>query len=350
MLIFMIGTRPDIIKMSEIVNRYDKDRIVVHTSQHYTDEMDEYIRKDVNVKPDVTLDIPTYGDTARNFHWVVKEFSEFLKSFSNNDSVVVYGDTMSALAVAVASKISGKGLVHIEAGLRCRDLTLPEEVARTGIDAISDLMFAPTNIAEDNLIVERVDRERIRNCGHPIRDVLFHMIGDREIKEEDYAVMTLHRQENVKNEKVLEKILRCVSIISLCANCWVSNVKFYAHPAVYDMARRILAPYKSNITLHGAASYNDFLNQMLSAKYVITDSGGIQEEVALLKKKCLTIRRNTERPETIHSNSNLLVKVQDLETEVLLMNVVNHFKKPVREVNYGKNVTEKIVEELYLHL
>lgn len=318
-VINVVGARPNFMKVAPIVaemKRRESDfaPLVVHTGQHYDAGMSDAFFRDLQLpQPDVYLGVGSGSHAAQTA--AVMELFEPVVLREQPDWVLVVGDVNSTLACAlVCSKLSVK-VAHVEAGLRSRDRTMPEEINRLLTDQIADLLFTPSTDADENLIAEGIAPERIRFVGNIMIDSLLQRLeaaGDSQIREQlevagkDYAVVTLHRPSNVDSREGLTQIMEALVEISERL-----PVVFPLHPrtrkTMTEFGLSNVAAGRDNLRLIDPLGYLDFLRLYSGARLVLTDSGGIQEETTALGIPCLTVRENTERPITIEMGTNRLV-------------------------------------------
>jgi UDP-N-acetylglucosamine 2-epimerase (non-hydrolysing) len=231
------------------------------------------------------------------------------------DWVLVVGDVNSTLACALVCVKLGVKVAHVEAGLRSRDRTMPEEINRLLTDQIADLLFTPSPDAEENLRAEGIPRERIRFVGNVMIDSLFQHLPRAKtsaikeklgIAERDYAVLTLHRPSNVDSRETFGRILDALEEISDRL-----PIIFPVHPrtkkTISELGFAGRIERASDLRLIGPLGYLDFLALYSQARLVLTDSGGLQEETTVLGIPCLTLRENTERPITVEMGTNTIV-------------------------------------------
>jgi UDP-N-acetylglucosamine 2-epimerase (non-hydrolysing) len=289
--------------------------VLVHTGQHHDAQMSAAFFRDLNLpEPDVHLGVGS-GTHAQQTAAVLERFEPVLQR-EQPDWVLVVGDVNSTLAAALCAVKLGVPVAHVEAGLRSRDRTMPEEINRLVTDQISELLLTPSPDADENLLAENIPRERIRFVGNVMIDSLYAQLeraNSSRIREAlgvrgaDYAVVTLHRPSNVDAREPLERILSALERIGERL-----PVIFPAHPRTRRKLEefglleraRTAAP---RVRLVEPLGYLDFLRLFSGARLVLTDSGGIQEETTALNIPCLTLRDNTERPITITHGTNRLV-------------------------------------------
>lgn len=319
----IIGARPQFIKHApiEIASQGKLDLLTIHTGQHYDYRMSQVFFDELGIKkPDYMLAAGggTHGEMTGK---MLIEIEKILMD-QNPDMVLVYGDTNSTLAGALAAAKLNIQIAHIEAGLRSYNREMPEEINRVLTDHISTLLFTPTNAAVENL-----RKEGITSGVFLTGDVMCDMIRiakEKKILKENkdpYIYMTLHRPYNTDNLERLHLILNHV-------NGLPHPVNFYIHPRTKTrLETESTNKNYSNITYHDPLSYFDNLNAMNNSQCIITDSGGIQKEAYILKKKCITLRSETEWIETLQDGWNTLVweNLEDLPT--LLIQVPKRYEE-----------------------
>lgn len=317
----VVGARPNFMKVAplmEAMKRREREfsPLLVHTGQHYDDAMSDAFFRDLQLpKPDVYLGVGSLSHAAQTAA-IMQNFEPVLLR-EQPDWVVVVGDVNSTIACAlVATKLNLK-VAHIEAGLRSRDRSMPEEINRILTDQIADLLFTPSADADANLLAEGIDRERIKLVGNIMIDSLYNNLpraaacsirDDLGVANGAYAVLTLHRPSNVDRREVFVGILDALDAISDRL-----PIVFPVHPRTQKMLGEfeLLERVKrnENLRLTHPLSYLEFLNLFSGAKLLLTDSGGIQEEATVLGIPCLTLRENTERPITVDMGTNTIVGV-----------------------------------------
>lgn len=323
-IINVVGARPNFMKIAPLMSAYRDHRsiepLLVHTGQHYDEKMSDLFFRQLNIPaPDIHLEIGS-GSHAMQTAAIMQAFEPIVLKYSP-DAVLVVGDVNSTIACAmVAAKLQTR-LVHVEAGLRSFDRTMPEEINRVLTDAISDLLFCTEKSAEKNLRNEGIAAEKMFLVGNVMIDTLLKnkaradssmILNHLHLTPKNYAVLTLHRAQNVDNPIVLDRILSALEVIQQDL-----PVVFPVHPrtrknmfpatnsTLPTLARRIES--MTNLRLIEPTGYLDFIKLICEARVVMTDSGGIQEETTILKVPCLTLRDNTERPVTTEIGSNRVV-------------------------------------------
>lgn len=315
----VVGARPNFMKAAPIVEEMKRRAaefapLLVHTGQHYDREMSESFFRDLALpEPDVYLGVGS-ASHARQTAAVMTSFEPVIER-ERPDWVVVVGDVNSTLACALVAVKMGVRVAHVEAGLRSRDRSMPEEINRILTDQLADLLLTPSLDADRNLLHEGIPPERIRFVGNVMIDSLFAHLKRAEasgVREElslsnsDYAVVTLHRPSNVDERETFERILKALEEISSRL-----PVIFPVHPrtrarlAEFGFTSRIES--QPALRLIEPLGYIDFLRLYSGARLVLTDSGGIQEETTALGIACLTLRENTERPVTVELGTNRIV-------------------------------------------
>lgn len=307
----IVGARPNMMKVAPIIAEMSKypefEQTLIHTGQHYDYNMSDVFFDDLEIfKPHENLNICSGMLTQpEQIAKIILAFESAIYKYKP-DLVIVVGDVNSTLACALTCAKLNISVAHIEAGLRSYDRTMPEEINRILTDQISDLLFTPSLDANENLIREGILPDKIKFVGNIMIDSLCkampkaeerQILKQFEIEPNQYILVTLHRPVNVDNQDILDRIAAALEIIAEQI-----KVIFPVHPRTRQKLKIGI-----NIKLTEPLGYLDFLALMMSAKLVITDSGGIQEETTFLNVPCLTIRQNTERPITIELGTNQLI-------------------------------------------
>lgn len=298
----VIGTRPEAIKVALVVRLLGGRAFVVHTGQHFDEPLrDESILR----RPDVQLEVggPSRG-RGQQLGMAISQVSTILEA-ERPRVVVVQGDTNSALAGAWAANALSLPLVHIEAGLRSFDRLMPEEHNRHAIDHLSDLCCAPTPLNVENLTAEGIPPERLAHTGNTVVEAV-HAWCPPAIARTDavrrrglpgrFVLMTLHRPENVDDLQRLRLILKAIRHVQV-------PVVFPVHPRTAAVLESTVVP--PNLLTMPPVDYSTFLSLMCEAAGILSDSGGVQEEVSVLKRYAVILRRSTERPEVLGSFADL---------------------------------------------
>lgn len=339
MISVVLGTRPEIVKMAPIIKELKKrdiDYFVIHTGQHYSYNLDKVFFENFKLeKPRYNLEVGS-GTHGKQTGEILKRIERVLIE-EKPELVLVEGDTNTVLASALAASKLHIKVGHVEAGLRSFWKWMPEEINRVLTDHISDLLFAPTEIARNNLLNEGI-REGVYIVGNTIVDSL--KLKKIEKIEKDFILLTLHREENADNPEKLKSIIKGTEMIS---EYFDTPVIYPIHPRTKKNLKKFgIEINKKFIKLVDPLNYFKFLSYLKSCKFVLTDSGGVQEEACILKIPCITLRDNTERPETINIGANILAGSNPgkiLESAVKMSKANKKWENP-----YGKDVGKKIVD------
>jgi len=314
----IVGARPNFMKIAPIMRAFQAsdnvEPMLVHTGQHYDEKMSDLFFRQLNIpEPDINLEIGSSSHAVQTAN-IMKAFEPVLLEHKP-DAVLVVGDVNSTIACGLVAVKLGIKLVHVEAGLRSFDRTMPEEINRVLTDSISDLLFCTEQSGVDNLIKEGVSKDKIFLVGNVMIDTLLsnkakadesNILENYNLNSSNYAALTLHRPSNVDDPVVFGRIVDALEVIQKDM-----PVIFPIHPRTLRNLKsfNFEARFKQlpNLKLVEPLGYLEFLKIMSCAKIVLTDSGGIQEETTILKVPCLTLRENTERPVTVDSGSNQIV-------------------------------------------
>jgi len=317
-IISVVGARPNFMKVAPLHKAFlEQSQIeskIVHTGQHYDEKMSDIFFNQLELpKPDFYLGIGGGTHTYQKAN-VMLAFEEILKD-EQPDIVLVVGDVNATAACSIVSVKMGIMTVHVEAGLRSGDRTMPEEINRMITDAISDHLFITEHSGLINLAKEGVSDDKIHFVGNVMIDSLVNfrekarqenISKELGLNPKEYVLMTMHRPHNVDNEKSLKDI---INIVSTTAS--KKPVVFAIHPRTENNLKKfhLYDEMKSipNLHLLGPQGYLQFLHLMDNAVLIITDSGGVQEETTYLQVPCLTFRDTTERPVTIEFGTNILM-------------------------------------------
>jgi UDP-N-acetylglucosamine 2-epimerase (non-hydrolysing) len=329
--------------------------LVVHTGQHYDAAMSDAFFRDLELpQPDIYLGVGSASHAAQTA--AVMERFEPVVNQEKPDWVIVVGDVNSTLACALVCSKLGVKVAHVEAGLRSRDRTMPEEINRVLTDQIADLLFTPSADADENLLAEGIAPERIRLVGNVMIDSLLkHLPRAKEstiredlgLHQKEYVVLTLHRPANVDNPETFARILSALETIAERL-----PIVFPVHPrtrktiAELGFAERLAQ--SKNLRLIDPLGYLDFLRLYSGARLVLTDSGGIQEETTALGIPCLTLRENTERPITVTLGTNKIVGTdpEKITREALASLKEQPVRPPVVPPLWDGNTAGRIVDAL----
>jgi len=283
--------------------------VIVHSGQHYDSSMSDIFLQELNIRPDIYLSVGS-GSHAEQTAKIMMAF-EAVCLKENPDLVLLVGDVNTTLAGAlVASKIHIP-IAHVEAGLRSFDRSMPEEINRVLTDAISDLLFITESDAEENLIKEGISKDRIFFVGNVMIDSLLQIeaqlspvkvLEHFQLQSNNYALVTLHRPESVDDPGTLTTLVSTLNHLQEQI-----PVIFPVHPrAKMKLEQLKNFSFGSHLKIVKPLSYPDFISLMKLARFVITDSGGIQEETTALNIPCITVRKATERPITVTMGTNVV--------------------------------------------
>jgi len=354
----ILGTRPEIIRLSLIIKKLDQycNHVLVHTGQNFDDNLSSIFFKEMNIRePDYYL-----GIQADNFgEQIGRIFIEAEKVILKEkpDRLLVLGDTNSGLVSIIARRM-GIPVFHMEAGNRCYDYRVPEEVNRITIDHCSTILLPYTYRSKENLLAEGIKNELIYVIGNPIYEVITHYLKEIEkskvmdkfgVKPQKYFLATMHRQENVDDEERIRNIIAGLEKINIEHNL---PVICSLHPRTRSKIERFnLNSANSNISFSKPLGFFDFIQLERNAVCVITDSGTVQEECCIFKVPNITIRDVTERPETIESGSNILTGVSPelILKAVKIVLTEKHEWEPPKEY-LDKNVSSKVVRIILGHV
>ncbi|MGA2913318.1 MAG: UDP-N-acetylglucosamine 2-epimerase (non-hydrolyzing) [Methanoregula sp.] len=308
----VLGTRPEIIRLSRIIEKLDSSctHILVHTGQNFDKNLCDIFFNELKIrKPDYFLKVKsaTFGEQIAQ---ILTKTEKIIKK-ERPDKLLILGDTNSSLSAIIAKRM-GIPVVHMEAGNRCYDDRVPEEVNRRIIDHCSDVLLPYTERSRANLIREGIPNERIYVTGNPIKEVITHyqsQIDQSDILERlgigqgEYFLVTLHRAENVDIEDRLKSLMD--ALVQLHIKYKVPVI-LSLHPRTKDKLKTFALDYSSAITFHVPFGFFDFIYLEQNARCVLSDSGTVQEECCIYNVPNVTIRDVTERPETIECGSNIL--------------------------------------------
>jgi UDP-N-acetylglucosamine 2-epimerase (non-hydrolysing) len=357
-LCILIGTRPEIIKMSPIIRQCERrglDYFIVHTGQHYSYEMDRIFFEELHLpQPGYNLDVGS-GSQAHQTGAMMAGIEDILKA-EKPDVTYVQGDTNTVLAGALAASKLHVRVGHVEAGLRSFDRTMPEEINRVVADHISDLLFAPTMVSRSLLLDEGIPGDRIFITGNTVVDAVrenLRIAESSKVLENlglipgSYLVSTVHRQENVDDPARLADILAGIGLASRALGL---PVVMPVHPRTKKMVTEHHVPVPGCIRVIDPLGFMDFLKAEASAALMLTDSGGVQEECCILGVPCVTLRDNTERPETIQAGANMLAGHDPrriCESSIGMARRDRKWENPFGDGNSGKRIleiTERFIE------
>lgn len=348
------AARPNFMKIAplyhELMKRDGIEPVIVHTGQHYDLNMSDVFFKDFDLpEPHIHLGVGS-GSHAEQTGNVMISYEKVLKE-EQPDLVVVVGDVNSTVAATLSAVKLGIKTAHLEAGLRSFDRTMPEEINRIVTDSIADYLWTPSADGDENLIKSGVSKEKITQVGNIMIDsleMLRSKIEDLNISKNfglnkgSYGLVTLHRPSNVDNPAILEKLCTALSGISSKL-----PLIFPVHPRtsaqIKEHGFEIILKSTDQIHLTDPLGYKDFMNLVMGARLLITDSGGIQEETTYLGIPCLTLRSNTERPITVTQGTNRLCNQDNIAK--MVDNVLSgDFSKGQKPALWDGNTASRVAD------
>ena len=311
-VVTIVGTRPEIIRLSSIIKKFDDifDHKLVHTGQNYDFELNEIFFSDLNLKkPDYFLDAAS--DTATKTIGNVIGLTDDVLKNESPDAVMILGDTNSCLSV-IAAKNRKIPTFHFEAGNRCFDMRVPEEINRKIVDHTADVNLTYSTIAREYLLREGLAPDLVIKIGSPMKEVIednFSKIKNSKILKEhnltknSYFVVSSHRQENIENKKNFSKIL---SIIEGIEDQFGLPVIISTHPRTRKKLDSSKKKFSKNIKFLKPLSFSDYIKLQMESKLVLSDSGTINEEASILNFNAINLRESYERPESAEEGSTIL--------------------------------------------
>jgi UDP-N-acetylglucosamine 2-epimerase (non-hydrolysing) len=312
-ILLVVGTRPNFIKMQSLIKLFFDSKfhsVLVHAGQHYDYEMSKVFFKDLKIpEPNYFLK-PNLKNHITQVSSMMEEFDKVVTK-TQPDLIMVPGDVNSSLACALVAGIKNIPLAHIESGLRSFDLKMPEEKNRIIIDKLSQFLFVTEKSGIDNLLAEGHNNKHIQFVGNTMMDSLVMLLPkikenislrEFDLSDEKYGLVTFHRPSNVDNEIKLKNLIDSLNELS-------KDIKliFPIHPRTKNKIQSLGLDIANNIITTKPLPYTKFMSLIYHSKFIITDSGGIQEEASFLGIRCFTFRDNTERPITISNGTNILV-------------------------------------------
>lgn len=327
-LLLVAGARPNFIKIAPLVKAIKKQHEnapieykIVHTGQHYDIEMSEIFFRELDIpSPDINLEVGSASHAVQTGNILIRFEQLCLKE--KPDWVIVVGDVNSTMACTLVAAKMGIKVAHIEAGLRSFDRTMPEEINRIVTDALADLLFTPSAEADENLRSEGICKSKIKLVGNIMIDTLIANLEKARrrqahknlgLMEKGFVYVTLHRPSNVDDKKALTAIMEHLNRLASQL-----SVVFPMHPRTKKMLGTFNIPFSKNgqFLATDPIGYHESICLAEHARFVLTDSGGLQEETTFFRMPCLTLRPNTERPITITEGSNKLTSIESLWSDI----------------------------------
>ncbi len=330
--------------------RRSQDFFVLHTGQHYSYEMDRVFFEQLELpQPEYNLDVGS-GSHAEQTGKIMSGIEKVLIK-EEPGIVLVQGDTNTVMAGALAAAKLHIKVGHVEAGLRSFDRNMPEEINRVVADHISDYLFAPTETARGYLLKEGIDEAKISVTGNTIVDSVYqsqeiaerkvNVLKDLGLKPKEYFLVTAHRAENVDNSNRLKEIIKGLELIK---NEFGLPIVFPVHPRTRKMVQEFGLAF-DGIRAIEPVGFLEFLQLESNARLALTDSGGVQEEACILGVPCVTLRDNTERPETLEVGANVLAgadALQMVDRAKQMLQQGNGWKNPFGDGRAGENILRHI--------
>ncbi|MCQ2378560.1 MAG: UDP-N-acetylglucosamine 2-epimerase (non-hydrolyzing) [Victivallaceae bacterium] len=368
-VISVVGARPNFMKIAPFCRALKKHpeirHILVHTGQHYDVRMSDSFFADLAIPaPDIHLNVGS-GSHAAQVGKTMIEFEKVVRA-ENPDWIVVVGDVNATCACSIVAKKEHVGLAHIEAGLRSNDIDMPEEVNRLVTDRLSDLLLTPDRISLDNLRREGVPENRIAFVGNIMIDTLEEqraeaasrdltaLVGREALEkrplpplaDDAFAVMTMHRPSNVDDPAILSKMVDFLTekVAADMPLLWPIHPRAKKQLELFGLWEKV----REKIIPLNPLGYHDMLRLNMTAKVMLTDSGGLQEECCVLGTPCLTMRRNTERPVTLqeHGGVSVLVGNDIAKIETAYRDALFFRRRPMRPELWDGKTAERIVRAI----
>jgi UDP-N-acetylglucosamine 2-epimerase (non-hydrolysing) len=356
-ILILIGTRPNFIKVTQFKKvaekLYPSIKIsIVHTGQHYDEKMADVFFKQFKLEPDYYLNIKP-ASPNKQVAEILFKLEDLINEIGSPDLLLVPGDVNSTLAGAIFANKQNIKLGHLEAGLRSFDRSMPEEINRLVTDELSDLYFVTEPSGQEHLQKENRTKEAIHYVGNTMIDTMVAfereieaslILTELKLKENGFVLMTMHRPATVDNKEELTKLIDLIKLVSK-----KYQVVFPIHPRTIKNAKDfgLYDQLAGNPQLISTEPLDYFAFQKLvkTCAFIITDSGGIQEESTFRKKPCLTIRPNTERPVTVDEGTNTLLSFDlDLLNECIQQIEQGKYKKGTIPQFWDGKATERILE------
>jgi len=353
----VLSTRPEIIKLSPLINKLKEKKInfyLINTNQHSLKKMSAVFFSFFNIKNKIYNIYPPKKDQHEFLSYSIKKIGKILK-IKKTDYLLIQGDTNTSLAGCLAASLVNRTLkkkikiVHVEAGLRSFDDTMPEEINRKLIDRTSDILFVPTKFDFNNLVKENcLINKKAFIVGNTITDVLkknlpmcskTKILSKLKIKKKNFFLITMHRPESVDNKSNLKKLISILNQISMSYDL---PIIFPIHPRTKFMFKKFKLKLSKKIKITDPLEYLDFLQLINSSKLLLTDSGGLQEEAAIIGIPCITLRTTTERQITVKKKVNRVVGYNQKKVLNAIKFYFKRKNKSIKDFGSG-NVSDKIL-------
>jgi len=360
-ILTILGTRPEIIRLSCIIKKIDNFfvSVLVNTNQNYDKNLNLFFFKELNLKP------PKYNFPRKNFFNAINFISNTLieidkiLAFEKPDAVLVLGDTNTALSV-LSAKRRNIPIFHIEAGNRCYDQRVPEEINRVLVDKISDINLVYSDVAKQNLIKENFDLDKIVKIGSPLFEVFSenqdqiensNILKKLNLIEKKYILLSCHREENVDKFNNLSQIILATKKIAKKYNL---KIIFSIHPRTKDKTKKINKNILKNIILCKPFGFFDYIKLQMNSKLTISDSGSIVEESNILNFPAINIRETTERQEGMEKGFAVLsgLKLNDIvdSAEIVLKRFSNEPRLDIHKDYFEEHVSDKVINVIQSYI
>jgi UDP-N-acetylglucosamine 2-epimerase (non-hydrolysing) len=361
-VLVILGTRPEIIRLSCTIKKLNDnfDTIVVNTNQNFDKNLNKFFFKELNLtKPKYILKPVKENNSIKFISNLLVKIDEIM-DIEKPNAVLVLGDTNSSLSVFCAKR-KKIPIFHIEAGNRCYDQRVPEEINRLLVDKISDINLVYSDVAKQNLIKENYDLDKIIKIGSPLFEVFEHykdyiddsaILDKLKLKKDNYLLVSCHRQENLEKPDNLKNIFSAISALS---EKYKLQIIFSTHPRIKSEIKKINKKLIKNIFFLKPFSFFEYIKLQLNAKLTISDSGSIVEEANILNFPAINLRETTERQEGMEKGHVIMSSLKSNEivrgAEIVIKNF-NHDVEPSIHPDYQqKNVSQKIINiiQSYTH-
>jgi UDP-N-acetylglucosamine 2-epimerase (non-hydrolysing) len=360
-ILVILGTRPEIIRLSCIINKIEKyfSLIVINTNQNFDKNLNDNFFEDLRLKkPKYTFNKKKYKNSINFISNLLKEV-DYILDIEKPDAVLVLGDTNSGLSILSAKK-KKIPIFHIEAGNRCYDQRVPEEINRVLIDKIADINMVYSDVAKNNLIKEGFDLDKIFKIGSPLFEIFKEYQAEIEnsrilkklrLIKHNYILVSCHREENVGNFQNLNSIFIALNKISKKLN---KKIIFSTHPRTYAQLKIIKKKFLKRIVFLKPFAYFDYIKLQLNAKITISDSGSIVEESNILNFPAINLRETTERQEGMEKGSVVISSLESehivKSVEIVLRRFSSNPEKDIHKDYSEINVSEKVINILQSYI
>jgi len=359
-IITVVGTRPEIIRLSRVIEKFDKkfNHILIHSNQNHNYELNQIFFDELKIRK------PNYifkKNSVTTFSFLANALIEVEKIIIKEkpDAFLILGDTNSALTAIIAKKYKIP-LFHIEAGNRCFDQNVPEEINRKILDHISDINIVYSSFARRNLLKEGINNEKIYKLGSPLYEVLNHykknidqleILNKYKVKKNDYFLVSFHRNENTTNQKNFKTFYLMLGLINKKFN---KPILVSSHPTTEIAISKIMKKNNlhKNISFLKPFSFKEYISLQMGAKLIISDSGSITEESSILKLNSISLRDTFERQEGLETSS-IIISSLDINNfeKILNYHVSNVDKKSqtheaYNNPNFSENIADLLISKI----